>query len=766
MKKVNLPCLLFLILIAISCKRFSLVEENSADESLTVPRAVITDPPQIKALPIVLNGEYTSGYVPGDHTQHMLDLTYSESDPSRIYMGQDVANIWVSTDRGLNWSTLKNQGLFSPFVISIEADPLNKNRLLAAVQCRHYDGVNQGYQGIYQSMDGGISWQKRMARADLGEVRSSTKLITYAPTSKDVSAGYAQRWYAAFGEYKKIANDSVLTADDGLLVSRNGGQDWEEIRKLPSGTYGSRIRGIKVHTTNPDKVFLYGNEGLFRFEDATNSNGTVTKLSGTGRGLPAGDIWGRLYQSANGSTLIVAVSGQGIYKSINSGANWTLLYDWPGIRYCYVNEKFPNRIFAVPQQGNLQMRISTDGSTFNTVQTVNYRSGYGGSDWIKKLNGDFSCILFPNHTNPNLVFMHTKSKNFRSTDGGVTWNISDYGFNGTSHKATEQMFDPTNANRFCYFSTDRGPVYTGSQGQQFTNNNITPGSYGLDQKTSVAGALHPDSAKRTILAMVGESSGGKLFISQNNGQTWDVAAGGNNSKARWVIAYDLQNPQYCYQSNERSTNHGVTWSPLTNMPAGSIICGVSRTHGNIIYAMDALGNNGKRRVFRSSDRGDNWGDAVFVADWDLTWPGPSNRFVFNVNPANKNIVYTSSADGRIQVWNLDLGTNRTLPIPAGANPFIHMFAIDPRFPNVMYAANQRANTGNTFFRSNDGGATWQNISNYIPQGDITGVAVSPVTGEVYVSGQNGSMVMLPPYSTSNTAYGSTARPLNHITQLY
>ena len=189
--------------------------------------------PQIKPLPVVLKEEYDAGNVkPGDHTQHMLDLAYSESDPDRIYMGQDVSNIWVSCDNGLNWFTLRNEGLYAPFVISIEVDPLNKNRVLAATQCRFYNGANENYQGIYQSLDGGITWQKKLARIQLGEVRSSTKLIAYAPTSKNAALGYATRWYAAFGEFKKTAKGDALVADDGLLYSDDGGVTWRN-KKTP-----------------------------------------------------------------------------------------------------------------------------------------------------------------------------------------------------------------------------------------------------------------------------------------------------------------------------------------------------------------------------------------------------------------------------------------------------------------------------------------------------------------------------------------------------
>ncbi len=717
-------------------------------------------PPKVKPLPVVWKEEWEAGSTtPGDNSQHMLGLAYCETAPDRIYMAQDVASVWVSRDFGQNWFTLRNEGLYSPFIIAVEVDPLNKNRVLAAASCRHYDAVNRPYQGIYLSTDGGITWQRKAAREQLTEVRSSTRLLAYAPTSKDQQKGYATRWYAAFCE------GTSLSSDDGLLTSNDGGVTWSEIRKLPASTYGTMIRGIKVHKTNPDKVFLYGNKGLFRFEDATDPHGEVTRLSGQ-TGLPEGDIWGSLYQSDNGQELIVAVVGLGIYKSVNAGASWSLLYG-ENIRYCYVGEKHPNMIFAVPKSTTQQILVSNDGGInwkSPEKSDVHYSPGYDNSDWTRKLNGQFTYVL-PDPRDQNKVFIHTNAKNFRSEDGGLTWNISDNGFNGAQHTGIwqEQIFDPKNPDRFCYFMVDKGVIYTDSRGRWFYQNTIVLDKLGLNWKTCPAGALHP--TEPVILACAGESPVGKLLRSPDNGRTWSVVSDGNNP--RWVVAFDLENPNYCYQWRERSNDAGITWTEMVNMPANAILCGVSRSNGRVLYAMD-FKTTGKK-IWRSTDRGDTWLE-VFEAGWDLTFPGDDAAFIFRVHPKDPNIVFTSSANGHITKWDVSTLPARSADITitggADAGFFINRFVIDPRHPNVMYALNLRANTGNKFFRTIDGGVTWENISRYITQGSVNGLAVSPVSGEVYISSQNGSLVMLPPYSTSNTAYEAVPYANNHLNELY
>ncbi len=733
--------------------------DTTIDEDGTV---FFLDVPKIKPMPVVKKEEWESGSrTPGDHTQHMLGLAYSESDPTRIYMGQDVSNVWVSRDFGENWNTLKCLGLGTSFIYSIEVDPLDKNRVIVAAGCRQFDDASKPYQGIYLSTDGGITWDRKVSRQQIFEVRSSTKLFAYAPSTKDAQKGYATRWYAAFCE------GEAGTADDGFFTSNDGGASWTEVRKLPTADFSNTIRGIKVHKKEPNKVFLYGDEGLYRFEDATNPSGTVTKLSGK-NGLPTGEIWGSIHQSEDGLILMLAVQNKGIYKSTDGGDTWSLLHASNTINYCYIGEKYPNMIFAIPtEKSNEQISVSKDGGktwTSPSKSDVRYRAGYDNSDWTRKLNGQF-CYVLPDPHDPQKVFMHTKSKNFRSTDGGLTWDISDNGFNAASHTDiwNEQMFDPSNPDRFCYFMVDRSYAYTDTRGKWFYDSNIQPGPLGLNGRTCMAGALHP--TEPVILASIGKQPVGQLLRSVDNGKTWTVVSTGN--KQRWCVAFNLQNPDVCYQWREKSTDAGKTWTEMPNMPANAILCAVSRSDGGILYAVDWK-NTGKK-VWRSTDSGNSW-IQVIESPWNLTVPGDDATGVFRINPKNPNIVYTSSANGHITEWDVSSlpAKSKAITITGGIDVdfFAHRFAIDPRHPNVMYAINRRKNTGNKFFRTIDGGKIWQNISDYVTQGSLSGLGVSPVTGEVFVSGENGSSVMLPPYATSNTAYDAVPYTSNLLIAPY
>lgn len=726
----------------------------------------ITDNTSFRIRPIVVKAEFDVGLAPGDAEQYMLSFGYSESDPNRIYSGQDMGGVWVSTDAGNNWNNLRNRGLYSRYITSLEVDPLDKNRVLVVAQART-DQTHANYQGIYQTKNGGITWARVIARSSLGEIRNSTKQVAYAPSTKDSVLGYATRWYAALGEFSSSTattnEDGGTDSDDGFFYSDNGGSNWNEVRKLPSDTFGNKINGIKVHPLNPDVAYMYGYEGLFRWNDATNSSGTFDRLSGS-NGLPEGTIYGDIYISPDGETLILAVAGIGIYKSSNGGDQWASVYLWQDIQKCFVNPNYPDRIYATSIRSSYkQLRVSKNGgSTWNTNVNSIAKTGYSGN-WQTRITGDMAWII-PDPRDPDKAFAHGNARHLRTSDGGSTWyNSSDY-FNGSMLVLTDQMFDPVNADRYCYFLHDRAVWYTENSGQWFKS--LNAGSVGgLTHTTCTGGAIHPVTSSGIILVGLGRASG-QLVRTTDNGASWTKVRG--TDERRWYITFDQQEPNYCYQWRERSSDAGTTWEELP-MPENTIIFGMSFSDGKILYAIDVMGD--KKNVYRSNDRGDTW-ETVISTSWDLT--SPSDRHaVFCVHPQNPNIVYTKSPTGQITKWDLDLPTDQQQTDFDVFNGngyeegfYASSFKIDRRYPDVMYIMNSRDNTGNKLFRSIDGGVTWENLSEGFPNEATKGISVSPVTGEVFISSGNGTRVLLPPYVTAGTSFELIEYKNNYIGEPY
>jgi photosystem II stability/assembly factor-like uncharacterized protein len=585
-------------------------------------------------------------------------------------------------------------------------------------------------------------------RANLGSIRRNTRNIAYAPSSKDRLEGYAKRWYVAFCEF---SGDETLS-DDGFFFSDDGGLNWHEVYKLPTSIFGSLIGGIRVHPKNQNLVYMYGTGGLFRFTEATNPECKYEKLSGK-KGLPEGDVNGNLYIDSSGNTIILAVTGKGIYKTTDGGSNWKSIYNWVDINKSFVNEGFPDRIYATAnRKSGEQIRGSKDGGkTWNTEVNSVPVIGYSGP-WNTLILGEMNWVI-PDPRNPDRAFAHGNAKNHQTDDGGLNWYPSNDYFNGSQHTGInhEQMFDPINPDRFCYFMVDEYVKYTETRGQWFYRRRCDKKSLGLLHSTCNGGALHPDASTKIILVSMGKRNG-QLLRSTDNGETWEKVSSGNEK--RWFVGFDQQNPDYCYQWRERSNDAGKTWKKLP-MPESTIIIGMSFTDGKILYAMDVEGE--AKTIWRSENRGDTW-EKVIETNWKLTSP-TDNAYAFRVHPIDHNIVFTKGPDGQISKWNLNLpkGKERIdFHVFNGGQRddgfYASRFAVDRRYPDVMYIINIRDNTGNKLFRSVDGGKIWENLSDGFPNTGHGGLEVSPVTGEVYLSGGNGSRVLLPPYETKNTAW--------------
>lgn len=728
-----------------------------------------TSPPY-RQLPNYAIEEYNAFSTPGNNQQYMTGFAYSESDPSRIYMSHDVGGVWVSRDGGRYWNTLQNNGLLTRFTAGIEVDPINKNRVFVLGACEDWENLHRNYQGVYRSDDGGINWTRKAVRKEVGFYRRTVHLLAYAPSTKNTTLGYTERWYAAFTTYTGV---STIIGDDGFMYSDDGGETWTEVRDMDKATYTENIYGIRVDPVNKNVVYLYGGPGLMRFDDATNPTGALTTVSGTG-GLPAGSINNDIYISPDGNTLIVGVASKGIYKSTDKGASWKEIYAYSSLVKVFVNPGFPDVMYVTSPSGGNQIRVTKDGgATLNTAVQVTPVPGYSGN-WNTRIYNNFAHVI-PDPRNPNRVFAQGNAMFFQSDNGGDDWVPSNGYFNGNQFEGCsfEQMFDPVNPDRLAYFAVDIGVRTTTNRGRWFSKDNFTAASVSTTTKSSNGGAIHP--TKPIQLASVNSGASGKLLRSVDGGVNWAVVS--TSVAKRWYIFFDQQDPSYCYQWKERSSDEGATWIRLPT-PGGTsgpdwVVAGVSFQDGKVIYAYEV--GSPSTKVYRSTDRGDTWALA-FTSPTRLR-SAVSEQFAFRVHPTNHNIVFTSSpSTGGITKWDLtDFSNPVSTQLSMVSNPesgfYINRLAIDRRHPNVMYAANLRQGTGNKFFRTQDGGLTWENLTTGLPGSSLGAVEVSPVTGEVIISTPNGVFVLPPPYATtvaerSAMAYYTTAWSSSHLSVPY
>ena len=88
--------------------------------------------------------------------------------------------------------------------------------------------------------------------------------------------------------------------------------------------------------------------------------------------------------------------------------------------------------------------------------------------WNTHILGSFAWII-PDPRNPDRAFAHGNAKHHKTDDGGNTWHPSNDFFCGVQFAGGnyEQMFDPKNPDRFCYFTVDEYVCYTETRDNGF-----------------------------------------------------------------------------------------------------------------------------------------------------------------------------------------------------------------------------------------------------------------------------------------------------------
>ena len=198
----------------------------------------------------------------------------------------------------------------------------------------------------------------------------------------------------------------------------------------------------------------------------------------------------------------------------------------------------------------------------------------------------------------------------------------------------------------------------------------------------------------------------------------------------------------------KTTNAGITFKPVFDKQGSySIGCvSIAPANANIVWV--GTGENNNQRsvaygdgVYKSEDGGNTWKNMGLKSSEHI------GKIL--IHPTNSDIVYVSSMG---PLWNEggDRGIYKTTD---GGKTWKQIFKIDkhtgvadmqmdPRNPNVIYAASQQrrrhvftyigGGPGSGVFKTKDGGASWDTINKGLPAVDKgrIGLALSPANPDV------------------------------------
>jgi flagellar hook capping protein FlgD len=583
-----------------------------------------------------------------------------------------------------------------------------------------YLGAANG--GVWRSEDLGFGW-----------VPLSDKQGLFSIGSLALNPFNANTVWCGTGD----ANATVDGYDGtGLYRSRDGGFHWE-YRGLRETAH---ISAVVIDPTDSNKVFVGAmgkafstdpNRGFYR---SLNGGATWTRTLFVNDSTGVSDVeinpahpetiycstWERVrrlrYRRAFGVDCAV-------WRSADGGGTWTkivnglpLAGDNLGRIAIAVAPSQPSRIYA----------SVTSGAISGYVGLGLFRSDDGGENWFRmdtgfthrNAFGGFSWYFGMLEVNPidaNDVWTGGV-RLLHSTDGGVTLSDVTGAAHVDHHALWIDPIDPAHV----YLGNDGGFYF--QQGGPWQHSESLPitqfyaGTVDAVNVNKVLGGAQDNGTSKTETGAFGWGQ----ILGADGFQCLVNPPGSNTILAEW---------QYCCDQSglRRSTNNGVSYTPTAGWS------GTDRYNWNTPFVASAKNRNtmiaGSHRVYKSTNTGVSWSPV----SGDLT-SGPGAQVNYGtittvaISPADSNLYLAGTDDGH--VWRSQNGGAAWEEITAGLpSRYVTRVVGDPFDAQVIYATHSGFGEDlhdPRVFRSANRGDTWTEISGNLPDAPVNDLIVDPV----------------------------------------
>jgi uncharacterized repeat protein (TIGR01451 family) len=332
--------------------------------------------------------------------------------PTALYVGGQEDGVIKSTDNGNNWSR-QNNGLWTyPFILDIEIDPQNIDKLFVAADCK----------GGLRSTDGGSSWQQVSATFPAtNPLPNCIDDFAVDPTNSNVIYGG--------GEGEKQGDMPV----GAIIKSTDGGASFSPIYVDPLITNDGRqrIQTIAVAPSSTNIVYAAGENE----PNGQDEYGVILRTNNSGQfswatvlTLPFRSDFFALAVHPTQSN-IVLVGGRDsqssrrigiIYRSTDGGTTWQQVMTSP------VSNRSTYIASIVFYRANPNIILAAD-----ELSRV-FRSTDGGDTWtiVKEQDPDYSgqCLAVDANVPDEIYLGGGLGYVGKSTDGGLTWTDIDDAF--------------------------------------------------------------------------------------------------------------------------------------------------------------------------------------------------------------------------------------------------------------------------------------------------------------------------------------------------
>jgi len=519
------------------------------------------------------------------------------------------------------------------------------------------------------------------------------------------------------------------------------------------GEMSGRIRGMAVHPTDPNTVYVGVAAGsIWKTTDGGTTWANIgDNLASLTYGAIAIDPGNPNIVYAGAGEIMYGFAfniydGQGLYKSTDAGTTWT------HITAGFGNVTHFGDLVVSPHNSN--HIFAALGSGYSYINNIGnegiWRSTDAGISWARTLNvaDGFDIIVHP--TNSNMIYAAaggglTTSGFYISTDTGFTWTQSNTGLPTASTinriQITLSNSTPATIYALIYNSSNTTVAYKSINGgtawSQISAGVPLGGNYGSGWSDigwyALCIAADPTNANFVI-------AGNVEFHQTTNGSNFLVnrVAPGTNAWScpthvdlhRIVFAPSNHNVIYiaCDGGIYKSTNNGTSWASankgITTIQFYRMASHPSK-HDTLIGGAQDNGN------FRTFNAG--------ATAWNYTTTGDGMECFFD-HTVNTTI-YVSNQNGWLGK-STDLGTTVTW-YGSVSGSWITPYFMHPTNNQWIYTAN------NSILRSTDGGTTYTPIASNVSTLDfINTMDQSSVTPNNMIFAGSGSYTSTPQVKVS------------------
>lgn len=518
----------------------------------------------------------------------------------------------------------------------------------------------------------------------------------------------------------------------GILKSTDWGETWQTTDLGYTDPLDFYVGRILIHPSIPTRMYAATSLGIYKSIDAGESWELLYSCRGIDMEFHPTDP-SIIYVSTRGDDF----GNTNVIRTTDNGVNWDKSkFSHSGCRTeIAVSPDQPDWIYALTsnwQRGLQGIYLSTDkGLTYTLLldgsdSTNNILNGACEPNNFKGGQGSYDLCIIANPNNADEVMIGGVNL-WKSYDAGENWEVTttwDGNCTGVQQvHADHHWLDYQYDSDTVFVCNDGGVYYSYDFGETWTD--ITNGLF-ITQIYRVTNAPN--------------SYGEALFGCQDNGtRRWHNGTfyqiGGGDGTDCLINPYN-QNNQYftnngClmqYTTDGWATGHEFS---VTNDSTDSWYKAIALVPPSTVYF-------GLTNLWKSTDYG---------ATLNLLWDLPDTTLIRRIVPApsSPNIIYLltkfnfyKTIDGGV-TWD-----TLSDSFPEGFNE-IDEIIVKNTDPNVVWMTENRWGDGVSVLRSGDGGLTWVNISEGLPDAPMLGIVQNELNTnveELYACGYYGVFIKM------------------------